>query len=150
MKKLVSFVLFAVMSFSLCLSFASCDIGEELTYGKKYVLKSKTVYDTFTFNKDGTGTFEFSRGYVDQSKKSGTIAFLWEVTSDGAIHLLSTEVTYNEGFTESETMTLPSTRLFFSENMLYNSSSYAVSGGTYYTRYYLEGSKLYEQFCNED
>ena len=125
---------------------------KELTYGKKYALKSKTIYDAFIFNKDGTGTYEFSRSYVGQSKKSGTIAFLWEETSDGAIHLLSTEVTYNEGATEDETMTLPSTRLYFSENMLYYSSSLTLGSGvsTYYYRYYLEGSKLYEQFYDED
>ena len=152
MKKLVSFVLFAVMSFSLCLFFASCDIGKELTYGKKYVTKGESTNEAFVFNKDGTGTYEYFRSAGIESKASGTITFLWEETSDGAIHLLSTEVKYNEDHTADVEIALPTTMFYFSENMLYYSRVWTTSfsENTILYKYYLEGSNLYKQLYDED
>lgn len=166
MKRILSFVLFVAMSFALCLSFVSCVSFEnenKIAYGKKYIYKYKDddsdseEHKVLIFNKDGTGTYETFHRYdssIDEYDytSSGTVSFIWEETSDGAIHMFKTDVKYNEDHSGDYEIGVISYPLYFSENMLYYSY---VSGSQYFTdtkiyRYLLEGSELYEERYNKD
>ena len=152
MKRIVSFVLFIAMSIALCLSCASCEIGGSetaLSYGEKYIYQSYSTdgelkkSEVFVFKKDGSGTYEYSDS---STAVAGTVSFIWEETSDGAIHLFQTDVTYEKN-PLGETIRFPNNLLYYSKNMLYYSGEIQTQylSSIYTHVYVLEGSDLYEQ-----
>ena len=168
MRKNVVVILLITVSLALCLALVSCgsqpEIGSDarLSYGKKYILKFKDDsseterYEALTFKKDGTGKYEYFYRYdysVEREKYviSGTASFVWEGTSDGAIHVFLTDIKYNDDHTGKYALTFTSCPLYFSENLVYYSkvTGYeAVSTST--VKYVLEGSDLYKARYGND
>ena len=163
MKRILSFILILATTLTLCLSLASCGNEIEIKYGKKYIIEQKSKegdskrYEAIIFNKDGTGTYEYFYNYdskndEDDYTKSGTVSFVWEKTSDGAIHMFETDVKYNKDHTDGKIIYAIKYPLYFSENMVYYSyvSGSQYSTSTYVSKYLLEGSDLYNETYNKD
>lgn len=166
MKRVVSFFTFVLVVLSSCFLFVSCNQLESsngLTYGKKYIYKYKDSesntenYTAIIFNRDGTGTYKYfaHQDYLDNRvdyTKSGTISFIWEKTSDNAIHLFKTSVKYNSDHSDGYEISLTSKPLYFSKNMIYYSYVFGSQYGTSsdLKQYLLEGSDLYEATYGED
>ena len=160
MKKILT----ATLLLALCLSFVSCvpfASKNDINYGEKYVYKDKSEnYDTnaeLIFNKDGTGTYNYFYKYDSSNDNSdyttsGTVSFVWEKTSDNAIHLFETEVKYNDDHTENYKIKLITEPLYFSENMIYYSylSNSLSSTHAATKKFLLEGSDLYNEVYNKD
>ena len=163
MKRILSFILVLATTLTLCLSLASCGNENEIKYGKKYIYEEisnesdSKRYEVIIFNKNGTGTYEYFYHYDSKNDendytKSGTVSFIWEITSDGAIHMFKTDVKYNKDNTDGYEINAISRPLYFSENMVYYSyvSGYQYSTSTYVHKYLLEGSDLYNETYNKD
>lgn len=165
MKRILSFILVLATTLTLCLSLASCENENEIEikYGKKYIIEHKSKegdskrYEAIIFNKDGTGTYEYFYNYdskndEDDYTKSGTVSFVWEKTSDGAIHMFETDVKYNKDHTDGKKIYAIKYPLYFSENMVYYSyvSGSQYSTITFVSKYLLEGSDLYNETYNKD
>ena len=163
MKRILSLFLALTALLAVCLSLVSCSIESkyEIQYGKKYIYEYSNLpngYETrevLIFNKDGTGTYEYyyRKDTYDNEydyTKSGTLSFIWEKTSDGAIHMIETGVKYNEDNTDGYKIVAISIPMYYSENLIYYSSVSGASGysSTRIQKYFLEGSDLYEETYN--
>ena len=153
MKKIISLVLSTMLLTITILSVSSCTKAttcfdnwpdNRVYYEEKYFycdMSNNTYYDNiyFVFNRDETG--EFHQAIVnanDTSKVSSTIIhFEWRTASDSAIHLFKKSIEYSTNNTDNSiTPSLRETRVFASEDFIYNDNHYYVR----------ENSSIFELF----
>ena len=155
MKRTLSLILALTMALGVCFAFAGCTSSDvELEYGDKYTYESyfedadAITAETkigITLNDDNTGKYEY---YLENTFKSdelsgesyvisGTINFEWAETSDGGIHLFETKITYDKKSTEGKTFSLPTSVLYYSEDVLY-------FAGDNTKKFIREGADLYD------
>ena len=118
MKKRSAAVICFVLLAACCLSLVACNPSKDpelrnpIDFGKKYFC---LLYDNSGFNTTYYYTFESDHTGCYCSTLFGSIDFVWEEASDGAVYLIPVETHYNPDYAGDEPIRLTPFPLYFTD-----------------------------------